>query len=268
MTATIIKSIRFLGTGPSSGVPNLFCLATERCNNCLSEKNRRTCVSLLIRTNGQPILIDCGKDFHEQYASFLDIKERNEQFLPTTLITHPHADAITGLDSLMQMIPRTQNLPLLCDKETKKYLLKTSPYLFNTNNKRGLFDCSVLKMMEVNCINGISIVPFHVRHGDDDCVAFLIDGNILYVSDCSSFALEINPRVLIIDCTTYDQQAFGHLNFYDVVGVVKRTKPLKTYLIGMSHKVDREVLQIMANKHGMGIVVAFDGLDIKYEDLI
>ena len=84
--------ITFLGTGTSTGVPEIGC----QCAVCTSTDKRdwRMRTSLLIETEGQRILLDCGPDFRWQMI-------KNQIYhLDAVLISHEHYDHVGGLDDL------------------------------------------------------------------------------------------------------------------------------------------------------------------------
>ena len=56
--------VTFLGTGTSTGVPQLGC----KCEVCSStdSRDKRLRTSALIEVNGKNIIIDCGPDFYVQ----------------------------------------------------------------------------------------------------------------------------------------------------------------------------------------------------------
>ena len=56
--------IEFLGTGTSTGIPQIKC----QCEVCKSNnpRDKRLRCSAVVRTGGLSLLIDCGPDFREQ----------------------------------------------------------------------------------------------------------------------------------------------------------------------------------------------------------
>ena len=74
--------VKFLGTGTSTGVPEIGC----KCEVCTSNdiRDRRLRASVLINVDGARLLIVCGPDFREQLMS--------EEFLPLdgVFLTHEH----------------------------------------------------------------------------------------------------------------------------------------------------------------------------------
>ena len=88
-----MSSITFLGTGTSTGVPQIGC----RCKVCQSKDShdKRLRTSALVETDdGRRILIDCGPDFRQQALSV--------SFSPidAVLLTREHYDHVGGLDDL------------------------------------------------------------------------------------------------------------------------------------------------------------------------
>ena len=84
--------ITFLGTGTSSGVPQIGC----SCKVCTSNdpRDRRMRCSSLVEVNGTRILIDCGPDFYFQMLK-IPFGQING-----VLVTHEHYDHVGGLDDL------------------------------------------------------------------------------------------------------------------------------------------------------------------------
>ena len=82
----------FLGTGTSQGIP----IIGSKHPVCLSEnpKDKRLRVSVLVKWEGNNILIDCGPDFRMQMLS------NPIENLDAILYTHEHNDHTAGLDDI------------------------------------------------------------------------------------------------------------------------------------------------------------------------
>ena len=105
--------ITFLGTGTSTGVPEIGC----QCEVCTSADRRdwRLRTSVLVETEGKRILLDCGPDFRWQM-----IRSKNTSRLDAVLISHEHYDHVGGLDAILGY--RIGNMAYLTDV---KYLPET-----------------------------------------------------------------------------------------------------------------------------------------------
>ena len=84
--------IRFLGTGTSTGIPQIGC----KCRVCTSAdpRDKRLRSSALFSVSGKNILIDCGPDFRQQ------ILAAGVDRLDAVILTHKHYDHIAALDEL------------------------------------------------------------------------------------------------------------------------------------------------------------------------
>ena len=87
--------IRVLGCGTSTGVPRI----GNDWGDCdpNEPRNRRTRSSILIESESERLLIDCGPDLREQLlaADIIDIER--------VIVTHDHADHCHGIDDLRQV---------------------------------------------------------------------------------------------------------------------------------------------------------------------
>ena len=115
--------IRILGCGTSTGVPRIGndwgdCDPTE-------PKNRRTRSSILIESEGEKLLVDCGPDLREQLLAggIADIDR--------VIVTHDHADHCHGIDDLRQISQHLgRHVPLLARPFVLERLRNRFAYLF------------------------------------------------------------------------------------------------------------------------------------------
>ena len=89
---TSVMNILFLGTGTSTGVPQIGC----SCAVCTSPdpRNKRLRSSIYVEASGTRILLDSSPDLRQQAL------RENITDLDAVLYTHAHVDHIGGFDDL------------------------------------------------------------------------------------------------------------------------------------------------------------------------
>ena len=115
--------LRFLGTGTSTGVPEVGCTCPV-CTSTDFRDNRLRTSALLHTDDGHTILIDCGPDFREQM-----IHSRWFGRIDGVLITHEHYDHVGGLDDLRPYC-RFGEATVFSDAYTAEHLRMRMPYCF------------------------------------------------------------------------------------------------------------------------------------------
>lgn len=115
--------VRILGSGTSSGVPRIgndwgSCDPNE-------PRNRRTRSSILVESDGERLLIDCGPDLRQQLLS------AEVSLVHQVIVTHDHADHCHGIDDLRQVSQHLgRPIPLLARSQTLTRLAKRFAYIF------------------------------------------------------------------------------------------------------------------------------------------
>jgi len=115
--------VRILGCGTSSGVPRI----GNDWGDCDPDepKNRRTRSSILIESDGERLLVDCGPDLREQLLA------ANIAALDRVIVTHDHADHCHGIDDLRPVSHHLRRaVPLHARPETLRRLGKRFAYIF------------------------------------------------------------------------------------------------------------------------------------------
>ena len=121
--------ITLLGTGTSVGIPSLGQLGWGKCNP-KNPKNKRQRCAVLIQSNNTNILIDAGPDIKNQLIG------HNLPSLDGIIITHEHADHISGLDELRPFyFPKQEKINIYTVERTANFLSTRFDYLFNKNEK-------------------------------------------------------------------------------------------------------------------------------------
>lgn len=121
--------VTFLGTGTSTGVPEIGC----SCAVCQSNdpRDNRLRASVLVETAGKRILIDCGPDFRQQM-----IRSRIYQ-LDGILLTHEHYDHVGGLDDLRPYC-RQGAVPIYAESDVVEAIETRIPYVFRAHPYPGV----------------------------------------------------------------------------------------------------------------------------------
>lgn len=247
--------ILFLGTGTSTGIPQIGC----ECEVCKSSnsKDKRLRSSVLISDEDKNILIDCGPDFRQQMLNY-DIKH-----IDAVLLTHHHYDHISGLDEL-RSFTYTQPMPIYMEQNVADSIKRIFPYCFGENRYPGVaqFDIKIIDNTPFE-IFGRDIIPIRLMHYNLPILGYRC-GNVAYITDMLTISDEEVEKlksldVLIINALRKNKH-ISHQTLQDALNVIERVSPRKTYLIHMSHQMglhDEVSKQLPEN-----VYFAYDGLQI------
>ncbi|UZJ56234.1 hypothetical protein CBS101457_005554 [Exobasidium rhododendri] len=238
VTSRWIDRVIFTGTGTSSQVPAVGCVLRDPnstsapCITCVDamrpgSKNRRGCTSAAIVGRSSKladaeeslILIDCGPTFNSSALRYFPSQGLRK--IDAILLTHAHADAILGLDSLRgwTMGGTIQDrVDIYCTSECYETVKGMFPYLADTSKSTGgggvgevkfhTFDAQ--KSFQVPLFSGdsVEVKPLPLHHGNVrgkpfQCLGFRID-TFSYVSDChhippSTAQLMTGSEVIVLD---------------------------------------------------------------------
>jgi phosphoribosyl 1,2-cyclic phosphate phosphodiesterase len=170
-----MNNITFLGTGTSTGVPQLGC----KCEVCTSNDSRdkRLRCSVLITYNDKNILIDAGPDLRQQFIT------NNITALDAILLTHEHYDHVGGLDDL-RPLGKTN---IYAEKNVLHAIQRNMPYCFGKNRYPGVPDLDLHEINESEFeIDGVKILPIRALHARLHILGFRI-GDLAYLSDVKTF---------------------------------------------------------------------------------
>lgn len=251
----IVMLIKFLGTGTSTGVPEIGC----KCEVCTSQdrKNRRLRSSVLITINDKNILIDCGPDFREQMLT-VDFKP-----LEAVLITHEHYDHVAGIDDLRPFC-RFGDIDIYAEDYVCTALKQRIPYCFIENKYPGVPNI-ILKEIDNTSfnINGIDVLPIRVMHHQLPIWGYRIE-NFAYLTDMKTLPEEEYDKlkdldVLVISALRHKEH-LSHQTLEQALEQVKRIAPKSAYFIHMSHHIGlhAEVQKQLPSN----VYLAYDGLEI------
>ncbi len=224
--------IEFLGTGTSTGVPQIGC----ECEVCRSQnpKDKRLRTSAIVRVGEASLMIDCGPDFRTQ------ILRASSQKIDAILLTHIHFDHVGGVEDLR---------PYCLDKPFNIYaqpqvldgLKARIPYCFGDHHYPGIpkFDLHPLDGNEF-VVNGIRILPLPLMHYKLPIFGYRI-GSMAYITDTNLIPEETFHRLqgvetLVINALRFEPH-LSHFSLKESLAAIERIEPRKAYLIHMSHGI-------------------------------
>ncbi len=260
----------FLGTGTSTGVPQLRC----RCATCTSSdpRDKRLRASVMIQTEeGAPwILIDCGPDFRQQMLN------NGSPDLACVLITHTHYDHVGGIDDLRPYCPTAPDghFPVYCRKDVATDMRNRVPYCFARKLYPGVptfniheIDAPQPFIIEIPGFKPVEVKPLRIMHAALPILGFRI-GKLVYITDCSHMPQETldeirGAEVLVINALRHTEHP-SHINLLQALNVIKETGPAQAYLTHMSHQMgpQAETEKLLPS----GTAFAFDGLTVEIND--
>lgn len=255
------NKLTFLGTGTSTGVPQIGC----QCEVCqsLDKRDARLRCSSFVEYNGAKILIDCGPDFRQQAIN-------NKVYsIDAVLFTHHHMDHIGGTDDLRPM----GNTDIFLNEMTEKNVRNMYSYCFDEHPYPGVprltlhtIDYSPFMVnYGENKSKEVEVIPIKVIHGKCPIMGYRI-GNMAYLTDISYLPEEEYDKlndldVLCLGCLRIETHP-SHQSFDEAMKMVERIGAKKTYFIHMSHHIGlhKDIEKMVPDN----IIFAFDGLQIEF----
>jgi len=244
--------ILFLGTGTSTGIPQIGC----ECEVCRSVnlKDKRLRASVLVVSGKTQLLIDCGPDFRQQ------ILTHHINRLSGVLLTHEHYDHVGGLDDIRPL----GNSDIYAEDRVMKAIKRTMPYCFSENKYPGV---PLIHLHEINEnafeIDDLKIQPIRIMHYKLPILGFRI-GNMAYLTDVktideSCFEELKNLDTLILSALRPNFH-FAHLSLNEALALTERIGARKTFFTHMSHDMGfhDEINRSLTDN----VQLAFDGLRI------
>lgn len=248
--------VRFLGTGTSTGVPEIGC----ECDVCRStdKRDNRLRASVIVYIEGKSILIDCGPDFREQMLGIA--------FLPidALLITHEHYDHVGGIDDLRPFC-KFGDIEIYLEQYVSEALKSRIPYCFTEYKYPGIpiIALNEISLEPFKVAGRIEVTPIRLMHGTLPIVGYRI-GNFAYLTDLKTIPEEEYHKlegldVLVINALRI-REHISHQNLDQALEKIKRIAPKRTYLTHMNHHfgLHAEMEKILPEN----VFVSFDGLEL------
>ncbi|MBK5291640.1 MAG: MBL fold metallo-hydrolase [Acidobacteriia bacterium] len=249
--------ITVLGSGTSVGVPTIGC----HCAVCQSEdpRDNRLRPSVLLRYNGQTVLVDTTPDFRQQA-----LRARIER-IDAILYTHWHADHIMGLDDVRPFNFRQKGtIPIYGSDQTLLSIRNCFGYAFEESATQ-----SSIPKLETRSVNGASfdlfglqVTPVPLLHGRDWIYGFRF-GPAAYLTDHSeipeeSLAMLEGLEVLFLDALRHKPHP-THSTVARSLQYVERLNPARAYFTHICHDLGHERTE---QRLPSRVRLAFDGLEI------
>ena len=247
--------INFLGTGTSTGNPEIGC----SCEVCTSRDPRdwRLRASVLVEVAGKRLLIDCGPDFRYQM-----LRERCVH-LDAVLLTHEHYDHVGGLDDL-RPFSREKDVAIYTEANVVEAIKTRMPYVFRAHKYPGVPNL-VLHTVGLAPFEaaGVRIQPVRVMHAKLPILGFRI-GDFAYLTDLKylpeeEFAKLEGLEVLVIDALRRGTH-LSHEGLEEALVNIARIRPKLAYLTHMSHRIGLH--EEIEKQLPPGVHYAYDGLEL------
>lgn len=225
--------VTFLGTGTSTGVPQIGC----KCSVCNSTdfRDKRLRASIYIEVDENAFLIDCTPDFRQQFLSLPFRK------IDAVLLTHEHYDHLGGIDDL-RPFSVFGSVQLYMEERVEQKLMQRMPYCFGANKYRGVPDISINRISDTEPfkINETEIIPIRLYHHKLPILGFRIK-NMAYLTDVKilpeeEFEKLQNLDVLIIDALRKTEH-ISHMNLSQSIEIANKINPRLTYFTHISHEM-------------------------------
>lgn len=229
--------IEFLGTGTSTGIPQIGCNC-EVCRSTDSHDKRLRTSAILHADDGKDILIDCGPDFRTQ---ILQAKHNNPCAL---LVTHSHYDHVGGIDDLRPFCINGK-FPIYAREDVLHDIRTRLPYCFKPHPYPGVPSFDMIPIDDTPFLIGQTLVePIPIWHYRLLISGFIFDNTVAYITDAKHIDDNVVSRLRGIDTLIINalriREHISHMSLSETLEIVRRTAPRRTYLIHMSHDMGKE----------------------------
>ena len=252
--------IEFLGTGTSTGVPQIRC-GCAVCQSTDPHDTRLRC-SAIVRYKGQNLLLDCSPDFRQQMLA------ASNNDLDALLVTHIHYDHVGGIDDLRAYCI-DGDFPIYARQDVIDDLHARLPYCFAARPYMGVPRLGVTPIVEnvPFSIGGVEIMPLPVMHYRLPILGFKI-GQLAYITDCKTIDDKVVEQLhhvpLLVINALRQKEHPAHMSLSETLAVIDKIQPGRAILIHMSHDMG---LHDEVNKTlPAGVELAYDGLIVQVEE--
>ncbi|MGL4855093.1 MAG: MBL fold metallo-hydrolase [Lentisphaeria bacterium] len=257
-------TITFLGTGTSTGVPEIGC----ECQVCLSNDShdKRLRSSLFFQTETNSVMIDTSPDLRQQC-----LREKIAN-VNSVFYTHLHADHFFGLDDLRRYnIMHKKSIEIFLPFFMKKYFCDVFGYTLRPaplgttvpNLKLNLIDQEPIKL------NELIFEPLCIFHGSEEIRGYSIryeKKHIVYITDCKVIPKSVvdkirNADILILGAIWKNYRSHvKHFDLLEALQLINEVSPKCAYLTHFSHRMG--LAKELENDLPTNVFGAYDGLKL------
>ncbi len=254
----------FLGTGTSQGVPMIAC----GCAVCTSAdpRNHRTRASIHVEMDGLHVQVDATPEFRLQC-----LREKVEK-LDLFILTHGHADHITGMDDLRRFCDLIGGnaLTVYTTDEGMARVLAIFPYAIAERPvSRGYAAFKLDCMPAALELSQGTIRSTLLPHGGVNTLGLVFEEKssgkrFVYYNDCKRVpreAVELarGAEVVVLDGLRPEPHP-THMNIDEACAAAAEIGAPTTYLTHLTHAIDHDT---WSRRLPAGVHLAYDGLRLR-----
>jgi phosphoribosyl 1,2-cyclic phosphate phosphodiesterase len=258
VTKHVPLTIRFLGTGTSTGVPMIGCT----CPVCTSADphDNRLRSSILVQSPATTIVVDTTPDFRYQML------RTHTRRLDAVVFTHSHRDHLAGLDDVRAYNFFTQKaMDIYASPQTAEAIYRDFYYAFADTKYPGVPELNMITIDEEPfTIGDIEVIPIEVMHHKMPVFGFRF-GSFTYITDANKIEPASKEKirgssVLVLNALRKESH-ISHFTLDEAVALSNELGVKQAYFTHISHQLGKhEAVNKELPPH---IRLAYDGLEVK-----
>lgn len=225
--------VRFLGTGTSTGVPQIGC----QCEVCTSNdpRDKRLRSSVRIEVGEVLLMVDCTPDFRQQ------VIDLPFQKIDGYLFTHEHYDHVGGIDDL-RPFSRFGPVDLYMEERLEMAVRERMPYCFTPHGYGGIPNINIKKInhKEPFYVGSVEVTPIRVMHYMLPILGFRI-GDFAYLTDVKTIPEEEIKKLHGLDTLVISAlrktEHISHQTLGEAIALTQVIKPHRAYFSHISHEM-------------------------------